>query len=500
MRVARIAVGSILTECNQFGGSPIDLSWFERYDLVYGSEVLAVGAGVMGGALATLREGDAQILPTVYASTCPGGYVTADYYDHLKQELLNRLIDFGPVDGVLLPLHGAAVAEGTPDLEGDLITAVRQVVGESTPIVVTLDLHAHVTQAMISGADALVAWETYPHADTYTTGNRGARLLLDTVADSCRPTMVMAKVPVITSGIHGGTSGDGAYARLMQVTKQFESRDEVLSTSLFLIHPYLDQADMGSGALIVTDDDEDLAEDLARRIADQYWDAREELEAQVLEPAAAIARAQSAPAGAVVLIEAADCAGGGAAGDSVAGLAALLASEDLAGEAICPVVDAEAARICHEAGTGEDVTLTLGHRHDPRWGEPIGVSGCVESLHDGRFTYRGGIWDGVEGEMGPAAVVRSGQIRILITSHATYDWADEQWLAVGIDPRQSRYVIVKNPMNYHNVYDDVAAAVHVLDTPGPTPATVRGLPFLTLRRPFFPRDTQIPDLEPRILR
>ncbi|MBT6149663.1 MAG: M81 family metallopeptidase, partial [Gemmatimonadetes bacterium] len=333
MRGPRIAIGSILTECNQFGGSPIDLSWFERYDLVYGSDVLQVEAGVVGGALAALREGDAQILPTVYASTCPGGYVTADCYAHLKQELLQRLTAFGPVDGVLLPLHGAAVAEGTPDLEGDLITAVREIVGPSTPIVVTLDLHAHVTEAMVAGADALVAWETYPHADTYTTGSRGARLLLDTVAGDCRPTMVMAKVPVITSGIHGGTSGDGAFARLMRATKQFESRDEVLSTSLFLIHPYLDQANMGSGALIVTDNDVDLAEALARQITNQYWECREELEAQVLEPAAAIEQARQAPAGTIVLIEAADCAGGGAAGDSVAGLAALLAAGDLAGEA-----------------------------------------------------------------------------------------------------------------------------------------------------------------------
>ena len=498
--VPRIGIGSILTECNQFGGAPIDLDWFRRYDLAYGEDVLALDAGVVGGGLETLRQHGAQILPLVYASTCPGGYVTAACYAHLKEELLQRLQASLPLDGVLLPLHGAAVADGTPDLEGDLIAAVRQIVGSSVPIVVTLDLHAHVTETMVGAADALLAWDTYPHRDAFSTGSRGAQLLMDTVAGRCRPTMVMAKVPVITSGIHGGTDGDGAFARLMRATKQLETQDGVLSSSLFLVHPYLDHPGMGSGCLVVTDDDEALATELATAVSTRYWDLRHELEARVVDPAEAIVAARQAPPGPVILIEAADCAGGGAAGDNIATLAALLAAGELSGEALYPVVDPEAARACHQAGMGGNVTLSLGHRVDSRWGQPLWLSGVVEGLHDGRFTYRGGIWDAVVGEMGATAVVRVGQIRILVTTHATYDWADEQWQAVGIDPRRSRYVVVKNPMNYHNVYDEVAAAVYILDTPGPTPATVKGLPFQRLERPFFPLDDQIPGLTPRILR
>ena len=120
----------------------------------------------------------------------------------------------------------------------------------------------------------------------------------------------------------------------------------------------------------------------------------------------------------------------------------------------------------------------------------------MESLHDGRFRYSGGIWDGVEGEMGPTAVLAIGAVRVLVTSHATYDWADEQWRAAGIDPRQTKLVVAKNPMNFHNVYDGVAAAFHVLDTPGPTPATIRNHPLRRMPRPYFPVDEEIPGLEP----
>jgi microcystin degradation protein MlrC len=495
----RIAIGSILTECNQFGGSPIDLDWFARYDLAYGQDLLAVDAGVVGGALGVLRQEGCDLAPLVYASTCPGGYITDNCYTHLKGELINRLKKSLPVDGVLLPLHGAAVAASTPDPEGDLIAAVRQIVGSDIPIVVTLDLHAHITSAMVTHADALVAWETYPHRDSESTGARGAQLLVNALKKNQQLAMVMAKVPVITGGIWGSTEDDGAYAQLMRQTKALERQEHVLSTSLFLTHPYLDQPQMGSGCLVVTDGDEGLAEKLATDISMDYWRRRHELEAQVLDPAEAIARGKEAAPGPVILVETADCAGGGAAGDSVASLRALLDAANI-DEALVPVVDPQAAKACHAAGSGAQLELTLGHNLDSRWGSPLKVRGHVEQLSDGRFTYQGGIWDGVTGEMGPTALFTIGGVRVLITTHATYDWADEQWQALGIDPRKARFVVAKNPMNFHNVYDETATATYILDTPGPTPASVKNLPFQYAERPFFPLDQDIPNLSPHILR
>jgi len=248
----RIAIGSILTECNQLGGLPIDVTWFERYDFYRGEAILKVGSGVVGGMLQVLREHRAEVAPLLYASTCPGGPLTAACYTQLKGELLERLRLALPVDGVLLPLHGSAAAENALDLGGDLIGTVRQVVGPTVPIVVTLDLHAHVTPGMVRFADALIAWETYPHRDAFTTGVRGARLLLDILAGRCRPTMAMAKVPVLTGAIRGSTEGDDPFAHLMRLTKSHEGRDGVLSTSLFLVHPYLDQPGMGSGPVVIT--------------------------------------------------------------------------------------------------------------------------------------------------------------------------------------------------------------------------------------------------------
>ena len=131
----RVATGSILTECNQFGGSPIDIQCFERYELRRGANVLEVDTGVVGGMLQVLEENQVEIAPLLYASSCPGGPITAECYFQLKNELIGRLKNAMPVDGILLPLHGASIVEGLGDPEGDLIKSVRRVTGDQVPIV-----------------------------------------------------------------------------------------------------------------------------------------------------------------------------------------------------------------------------------------------------------------------------------------------------------------------------------------------------------------------------
>ena len=494
----RIALGSILTECNEFGGVPIDIGWFERYELCRGEEVLQVDAGVVGGMMQVMRECGAEVVPLIYASTCPGGPLTAECYTQLKTELLDRLHASTPVDGVLLPLHGAATVEDLGDPEGDLIKAVRAIVGEAIPIVVTLDLHAHVTADMVRFADGLIAWETYPHRDAFTTGERGARLLWDILQGGCCPTMAMAKVPVITSAINGSTEGDDPFAKIMHTAKALEGRDDVLSTSVFLVHPYLDQPDMGSGALVITDNDMEMAVSLANQLAEQYWTRRFDLEPDIHTPSEAIAKGLEVDGGPVLLVEAADCCGGGAAGDSVATLTALLDAE-VTVPSFVPVADPEVAAACHRAGVGQEVTVALGHQLDPRWGKPVTVTGTVTRLSDGRFRYIGGIWDGVEGNMGPSVVLTIGAIQVLIATHGTYDWADEQFRSMGMQPPDAKFIVVKNPMNYRLAYGEIAKAAFILDTPGATPATCRHLPFKHLKRPYFPIDTEIPGLTPTIL-
>src|SRR5439155_4637979 len=185
-----IAIGSIFIECNHFGGVPADMESFRRSELFYDAEVLNRTAGTVGGILRVLHDRSVTVRPLLVASACPSGPVTADCYRQLKEELLDRLRATLPVSGVLLALHGSAAVEEIGDLEGDLLDAVREVVGQKIPVVATLDLHAHVTEPMVRCADALMAWETYPHKDAFPTGERGARVLLDILDGNLKPAMV----------------------------------------------------------------------------------------------------------------------------------------------------------------------------------------------------------------------------------------------------------------------------------------------------------------------
>jgi len=495
----RIAVGGIMIECNDFGGQPADLAAFERTVLARNHQLLDIRTGVVGGVLSALEEHGAEAIPLIFALATPSGPITSSCYRQLKEELLSALKGTSPVDGVLLTLHGSAAAEDVDDPEGDLVAAVRRIVGDQTPIVMTLDLHASVTEAMVRLSDAILGWETYPHSDSYTTGERGVRMLLRILQGDIKPVMVMGKVPVVTGAVHTATAGPGPFGEIMRRAKSQEGEGSVVSTSVFLVHPYLDRPEMGSGALVITNDDEETAVNLASNLAAEYWRRRFEFEPDLLTPEAAVKRGLASEGGPVILVETADCVGGGAAGDSVATLRALVEA-GVSEESLVPVADPRAAAACHKAGSGAQVTLALGHAVDPAWGQPLEVTGIVDRLSDGSFSYVGGIFEGAAATMGLSAVLSVGAIKVLITTHATYEWMDEQYRAVGLDPERAKFIVAKSPINHLMAYGHFARDIIVLDTPGPTPASVAGWTFQRMKRPFFPFDRDLPGLEPTILR
>lgn len=494
-----IAVGSLFIECNQFGGIEADLSRFRQYEFHRGDAVLDIADGVVGGMLAELRANDVKIQPSIVASTCSSGYVTRSCYEQLRQEILDGVAAVPDVDGVLLALHGSGVVEGPIDLEGDLLESVRTKIGPDMPLVATVDMHAHVSEQMVHHTNALVAWETYPHKDAFTTGQRGGQMILGMLKHRWQPTMAMAKVPVFVGGCCGQTEGAGAFPDLMRLTKSFEDLEGVLSTSLFMVHPYLDLPGMGGGGLVVTDHDMDHAVELANRIGMAMWECREQLEPPVWLPAEAIRKGLTVKGGPILLVETADCAGGGAAGDSAAMIRALVEAK-LEEPSLGIVVDPDTARKCHEAGAGCDLTIDLGHKLDPRWGSPVRLRGRVARIGDGRFTYDGGIWANTSATMGQCAVFEVDAVQILIVTHATYDWADEQYRSMQMDTRNAKFIVVKNPMNYRFGYEGITKEAFILDTPGSTPASVHQLRYQHLQRPYFPVDKEIPGLAPKIIR
>ena len=492
----RIGIGSIFQESNQFAATQTDLALF-RNSYVHEGDALLQLAGTdceVAGILATCAEENAQAVPLLAARSVSGGALSDACYTELKETLLARLRAAMPLDGLILAMHGSMVTASQEDPEGDLLDAVRRIVGPDLPIVMTLDLHAHVTPRMVSQANALVSFTHYPHDDTYSTGERGASLLLRTVQGNVKPVMALAKVPIICGACNGQTFGDGPMAHLTRRARRLETQPGILSVSCFQVHPYNDLPGMGCGSIVVTDNDPALAADEAQALAAEFWERRRAFEVEHFTVAAAVARGRQVEGGPVLLVDTADCAGGGAPGDSVALLRELLAL-GVDEPAFLMVVDADAAQACARAGIGQTVSLQVGYSLDPAWGQPVSVSGEVRRLSDGSFLYDGGLFGGTWASMGLSAVLQIGSIELLVMSQPTYDWGDEQFRSLGMDVRRAKFIGVKNPMNYRHAYRDLMKAAYIIDTPGPTPAHVRNLSFERMQRPFFPLDEEIPDLE-----
>jgi microcystin degradation protein MlrC len=489
--VRRIAVGQISCESNTFVTFRCDLDTVRETGYILEGTELRELDGTdteVAGALSVLdADPEVEVVPLLASRWNSSSVLTADAHAALRGGLLGGLRGAGAVDGVFLSCHGTMVAEDSDDPEGQLASAVRAIVGPDVPIAMTLDLHGNVTDEMVRSLDLIVGYEHYPHDDSFTTGQRATRLLLRTVRGEIRPTTARVRLPMIQTAFNASTFGDGAFARLERRARALEQARGVLCVSNFMVGSYVDVPEMGCSTLVITDGDRALAEAEARELAEEYWDGRAELLVDTVSLAEAVERGRRLEGGPIVLLDTADTTGGGAAGDSIdvpAGLVKLGVTEP----ALTLVVDPEAAAACHAAGVGAELELDIGHRVDPRWGSPARLAGRVRRLSDGTFRYTGGVFGGTQAQMGPSAVFRMGSVDLLVMSRPTYEWADEQYRSVGLDPSAARWVQAKNMMNFRRTYGAVMKAAFVLDLPGPTPPDMRSLPFERARRPWYPLD------------
>lgn len=495
----RIAVGGVSLESNDFVPFTAELSEFiDAGFLAEGDSIFGLAASdvEISGALARLaEEPELEVVPLLAARGVSSGRLSAEVYARLRSGLVEGLRRSLPVDGVYLFHHGSMEVVGEDDPEGDVTSAVRELVGSGVPVVVSCDLHANVTQRMVEATDAILSYEHYPHDDARRTGTRAAELLLRIVRREVVPAMAHAKLPLLLTAFNSTTLEETPFTQLMAEAKALEQDAEVLSASVFLVGSYIDVPDVGCSVLVVTDRNAQRAIDEAGRLALDFWRRRFEFEAETVSVAEAVRRGREIDGAPVLLLDTADTTGGGAAGDGI-GLVRGLLEAGVTEPCLAMVVDPDAAAACHRAGVGAELELVVGHMRDPRWGEPLQVQARVERLSDGLFRYEGGILGGVEVTMGPSVVLALGSIRLLVMSSPTYDWGDDQYRAVGLDPTAAKFVGVKNMMNFRFGYGEVMKGFFLLDLPGPTPPDMRQLPFERVQRPIFPLDYELDD--PRV--
>lgn len=487
----RVFLAMLSHETNTFSNVPTDRAQFEARNLHYGDDIVEAFRGTgtcLGGMLEAAERRGVRLVPSVAAAASPAGRVTSEIYTHVKERLLADLRAAGAVDGVLLDLHGAMVPEGVDDGEGDIIEAVRAVVGPRVPIAVTLDLHANLSETMVKGADLLHGYKTYPHVDMAERGAEATERLLDQIAGRIRPTAAFRKPPLLPP-LGNQATARGPMRRLYDLAGEMAKDPRVISISVFAGFPHADIPDAGLGIYVVTDGDQALADRLADRLAHVAWEHRHEFIHHGLPVPEAVRRALRAEGRPVVLADMADNTGGGAAGDGTEILRELLRVGARSAVVAC-LWDPAAVRECARAGVGQSVTLEVGGKVDDRHGAPLRVTGVVRTLSDGRFVHKGPMARGLPGRLGTTAVLDVNDVKIVLISHRWQTLDPEMIRFVGLDPLEHKILVVKSTIHYRAAFEPLAREIVEVDAPGLSSSNLERFDFKRLRRPIFPLDPE----------
>jgi len=374
-------------------------------------------------------------------------------------------------------------AEGESDPEGFLLQEARRILGESIPLVISLDLHGILTDRMLRHSDAVVVYHTYPHVDFFETGVRAARLLRRIASGEVSPVMARVNVPALVRGDELITE-TGTVSECIQLARQIEASETGLAAGMMWGNPFTDVPELQSRSVVVMDGQQELASEYAVQLAETFWKHHEKMQVPLTGLEQSVQLAADLTTGTAVLMDAADATSSGASGDSNAILRELLRT-DYRGSALVPIVDPPAVEAAFRAGIGADIDVALGGALDRQRFEPVPVTAQVRMLSDGRFYSEsfGWPWDS-----GNTAVLQAGQITIL-TGTRPVSLFDRSWfLAHGLDPQRFDAVVVKSPHCEPHMFSDWCARLIHVDAPGSTSANLLSLGHTHCTRPIFPLD------------
>ncbi len=479
----RILVAECKQEVASFNPVP---SHYEDFNVSWGQDILGYhrgGALEMAGAIQVFEERpDVELYPTYSArARTSAGTLAAEDWNRMADEFLSAVRAAPPMDAIYYSLHGAMSAVSENDPEGYLLAETRRMLGNAIPIVISLDLHAVLTDRMVQHCNAFTVFHTYPHQDFAQTGARAARLLLRILDGHAKPVVAKVDIPALVRGDELKTE-TGLLGGFIRRAQAIEASPGGLSAGMVIGNPFTDVPALGSCSFVITDNDPARAEREALAMAQGFWEVRDRLKAP-LTPVHEAIRIASDTRGTVIFTDAADAPSSGASGDSNAILRALL-EDDYQGRALLPIVDPCAVTTARVAGVGSTITVMLGGALDPRF-EPLAVEARVRMLGDGRFPYE---YSGALTDAGNTAVLEVGSITIIVTSRSISLMDRSLFLAHGQDPQRFDLVVVKSPHTRYDYFEAWAAKNIGVDVPGSTSADLKSLGHKKVRRPIYPLD------------
>lgn len=471
---ARVGVVQVWHETNTYSPRLTGLEQFIEHEYALGEEILERHRGARSVVGGFIDEAAFDPVPILTARAWPSAPADRPAINEILDQLRAQLAHAPPLDGVLVDLHGAMVADGCPDVERGVLEIVREEVGD-VPLACVLDLHAIPSPEFVELADVVLAYETYPHVDMYERGREAAGLLTEMLAGR-RLVTALAKVPILTSPLAQATDAE-PMLRLGQKASELSER---VGGRIFLLpgFPYSDQERAGFSIIGVADEGGSAGlQSALAELAAVVETAAPEFRLERDTPEGAVARALQETFRPVVLVDVADNVGGGSAGDGTALLAELLRQD--ARDAIVTLADADVAIAAGEAGEGARLQATMGAKLDDRHGVPVDVDAVVLRVTDGGYRAGGQYMTGLEFSMGRSALLAVGDLKVIVTERAVPPFHREQVTSMGLEPGEASVITAKGAVAWRTAFGDVAARVIEVDTPGVTPLDPAVLPRTT---------------------
>ena len=467
----RIATGGISHETSTFTLVQTDLDSFRERGYLHGAEITEMFAGTntpIGGFMEGAAAHGFEVVPTMFAEAFPSAPVSRALFDGLVDELVSG-IEEAKADGVLLDLHGSMVVDPFDsaghlnDPEGHLLAAIRGAVGTDVPILAQLDIHSNVSTRMIEVADVLIGRESYPEIDMAERGRECADVLARILKEGVQPTMALHQIPMMW-----GMNQVTAHAPMKEAIErlhELEARAGVVCGSIATCYPLSDVPDMGASVYVVTDDDQQLAQELADELGVWLWERRADWHLKLPTTREALVRAKDNDAYPVIFADRNDNTGGGSPGDST-GMLRTFVESGLREACLLYIVDPQAIALCHEAGVGATLTLDVGGKSSPLQGEPVRMTVEVMGVSDGQFDYAGPMYEGMSATMGPSSYIRQDGVHVILVTIREQPFDTAFARTLGLDPQQMRYVGVKSTAHFRAGFESWAGSIHVVVEPG----------------------------------
>ena len=498
----RVAILGFSIECNKFApvATRAHFSYFAGDDIAAEARLPAPRMlGEIPGFVAEMdRAGAWQPVGIAFAAAEPNGPVDHAFFAELIADIEARLSAALPVDAVYICEHGAAVTTKEDDPDGIVFATVRRIVGLDVPVAATLDLHANVSDRMVSSIDAFIGYRTNPHLDMRERGIEAAQAIREMLPTGGRPgtrtERAFIRLPIVPPTVTMLTAA-GPYADMIDFGQTLLG-PEIMNVSVMGGFAFSDTAKNGLCVVVTgrrSQRNSRAAEAVARRIAQFGWDNRARFEPKLTALDDAVAQALAAgrdPARpALAFADVADNPGGGGRGNTTTLLRAFHEA-GVEGALLGIFYDPPLAAEAHRHGVGGTFDARFNRDETTKFSEPWTAEARVAALHDGDCVGRRGIYAGMRLALGPCAALEVGGVTVVVVSQRRQCADPVFFEMMGLDIAAARSVAVKSRGHFRGGFDEFFGPDRIveIDLPGLTSPILGRFEWHSLPRPVIPLD------------